>query len=155
MPRLLPQDVVRRCRQRPLPPVPDGVKLPVPANCQAECVLNVTRILMDHHFRVRQAVKVMVARVPNNTIAWKHLIETTVEKCYKMQVRNAFYLQDVAQNLISSQCIPSSIRFIECTFSIMYRDCPDAYWKHNDDRCRVFVTSLNNCQYLFHRLWDI
>uniref|UniRef100_A0A9I3EI20 Uncharacterized protein n=1 Tax=Anopheles dirus TaxID=7168 RepID=A0A9I3EI20_9DIPT len=165
MPRLLPQDVVQRCRRRPLP------------SCQAECVLNVTRILMNGEFRVKQAIKVMFARVPNNTVAWNLNIEQAINKCYDLQVKNVFYLQYVAQNLISTQCIPSSIRFIECTFSIVYRvnsrsetgqvedsmssfrnnlqDCPYQYWNFDDELCAPFVTFLNNCDYLFHSFWDI
>ncbi|XP_050094167.1 uncharacterized protein LOC126576906 [Anopheles aquasalis] len=120
MPLLLPQPVVQLCMKRPIPPLlPEEVD-PLPYNCLAECSLNVTRILMMKQFRVEQARKVLLARVGNDP-AWTEVIERAVARCYKQQILNSFYLQDVAQNRISSQCVPSSAAFMGCVFAIMYR----------------------------------
>uniref|UniRef100_A0A3F2Z0Y4 OBP47-like domain-containing protein n=1 Tax=Anopheles minimus TaxID=112268 RepID=A0A3F2Z0Y4_9DIPT len=155
IPRLLPEDVINRCLNRSLPSGLPGEPDPLPANCHAECVLNETGILVNHQFLVDQAIKVLFEQVPNGTVIWKQVFEVATRKCYALQVANTFYLQDVAKNLISSQCIPSSMRFLECTFAIIYRDCPDLYWNFSNDRCSSVVSTLNNCRYLFLHVWRI
>ncbi|XP_565443.2 general odorant-binding protein 67-like isoform X3 [Anopheles gambiae] len=155
MPRLLPEQVIETCRARPLPTAIPGVPDPLPENCIAECALNETGILFNGQFRVEQAVKALSTQVPNDTLTWQHVIEVASKKCYIITVGDSFYLRDVAKNLISPQCIPSSFRFLQCTFSIVYRDCPDIYWNYQNDRCGQFVVALNNCHYLFRHIWDI
>ncbi|XP_053676815.1 uncharacterized protein LOC128726983 [Anopheles nili] len=156
MPQILPPEVVQLCRKRPMPPAASPAEpKPFRVNCHGECVLNVTRVLMDRTFRPEQAQKVLLARALNDTIAWTPVIKVAVKKCYMMQVANVFYLTDVAQNRISSQCIPSSRRFLECAFAMIYRDCPEQHWNYNDDRCRDLVTTFNNCDFLFKLVWDI
>uniref|UniRef100_A0A9I3FHC5 Uncharacterized protein n=1 Tax=Anopheles epiroticus TaxID=199890 RepID=A0A9I3FHC5_9DIPT len=127
----------------------------IPDECIGECVLNETRILVNHRFHVEQAIKVLSARVPNGTLTWMHAVEVAARKCYILQVVDTFYLQQVAENSISPECIPSSYRFLVCTFSIAYRDCPDAYWDIGNELCREFVVALNNCLYLFKHMWEI
>uniref|UniRef100_A0A9I3CJS2 OBP47-like domain-containing protein n=1 Tax=Anopheles culicifacies TaxID=139723 RepID=A0A9I3CJS2_9DIPT len=146
MPRLLPEDVIKRCLNRPLPATLPGEPDPLPPNCYAECVLNEMGILVNQQFLVEQAVKALFEHVPNGTVLWKQVFEVATRKCYSFQVANTFYLQDVAKNLISSQCIPSSLRFLECTFAIIYRKCPDEYWTKKDE-CRRLVNVLNDCSY--------
>ncbi|XP_050076073.1 uncharacterized protein LOC126563472 [Anopheles maculipalpis] len=155
MPRLLSDDVIQSCHNRPLPPVPQGVPEPIPANCLAECVLNETGILVNQQFLRDQAVKVLLDRVPNESVVWTQAFERAARKCYNLIVAGTFYLQYVAKNLISSQCIPLSIRYLECIFSIIYRDCPDAHWNYNNDHCSSVVPALNNCHYLFLHVWKI
>uniref|UniRef100_A0A182YJJ5 Uncharacterized protein n=2 Tax=Anopheles stephensi TaxID=30069 RepID=A0A182YJJ5_ANOST len=155
MPRLLSDEVFQRCDNRTLPPVPPDVPAPIPANCQAECVLNETGILVHRQFMLEQAVKVLVGQVPADNVMWMRAFEVAARKCYNLVMTRTFYLQDVAKNLISSQCIPTSIRYLECTFSIIYRDCPDAYWNYNNEQCKGIVVALNNCYYLFQHVWKI
>ncbi|XP_049542849.1 general odorant-binding protein 67-like [Anopheles darlingi] len=147
MPLLLPPPVVELCMRRPMPPVLPGEVDPLPYNCLAECSLNVTRILMNKQFRVEQARKVLLARVDNDR-NWTAIIERAVQNCYKQQILNWFYLQEVAQNKISSQCVPSSSAFMGCVFAIMYRDCPTENWI-GLEYCSPMVSTLNNCKYLF------
>ncbi|XP_053666046.1 uncharacterized protein LOC128715189 [Anopheles marshallii] len=155
MPRLIPADVLQRCQNHSLPPSLPGEPDPLPANCHAECVLNEAGILVHNQFLVELAVKVLLGQVPNDTLLWKQAFEVAARKCYNMQVANTFYLQDMAKNLISSQCIPSSRRFLECTFAIAYRDCPDVFWNYSNDQCGSVVSTLNNCRYLFLHVWEI
>uniref|UniRef100_A0AAG5DCI3 OBP47-like domain-containing protein n=1 Tax=Anopheles atroparvus TaxID=41427 RepID=A0AAG5DCI3_ANOAO len=148
IPRFLPDEVIELCRRRPLPSVPPGIPEPIPENCIAECTLNVTRVLMNHRFRVEQARKVLLARTANDT-AWKRTISNAIDKCYRIEVANSFYLQDLAQNIISTQCLPSSVRFLECTFAMTYRECPDEYWNDPNKSCFLLVKALNNCRFFF------
>ncbi|XP_035793253.1 uncharacterized protein LOC118467177 [Anopheles albimanus] len=147
MPLLLPQPVVQLCMRRPLPPLLPGEVDPLPYDCLAECALNITRILIGKVFRVEQARKVLLARVSDDS-PWTKIIDRAVDKCYKQQLQNAFYLQDVAQNRISSQCVPFSTGFMGCAFAIMYRDCPASNWT-GLEKCSSMVSILNNCRYLF------
>ncbi|XP_058123085.1 uncharacterized protein LOC131294102 [Anopheles ziemanni] len=150
VPQFLPDSVIELCRKRPLPPVRPDVPMPIPENCIAECALNVTRVLIDYQFRVEQARKVLLARTANDP-DWAKTIGVAIDKCYRMTVLNAFHLQDVALNRISSQCLPSSIHFLECTFGMAYRDCPDKYRTAWDDKCHALVRAFNSCNFFFDK----
>ncbi|XP_052566674.1 general odorant-binding protein 67-like [Culex pipiens pallens] len=147
-PLLMPPVVMKSCLAVKLPPVVRGHVAPEKPHCQAECALNMTKILTNKKFSAVRAKQVLTSRIPPKS-EWSKLVEKAVNTCYKAFYVNPFdFHEDIKNNKTSSQCLPSASLFLNCVIGITYRDCPNASWI-GGERCSEFIRTLMDCPYIF------
>ncbi|XP_055604109.1 uncharacterized protein LOC129752345 [Uranotaenia lowii] len=116
--------------------------------CQAECALNITRILVNNTFSKERAIQVLTARAPPGS-QWRLLITTAVTRCASFVYEPMCdYRDQIAERKVSQICLPCASRFLDCVLMISVRDCPEANW-NSLEHCSTLPATLCECPYIF------